>query len=228
MHLSDTQCERFFRLFYSLLNYVNDEFNVLGEPFQPFEDDLGPEQIVELNRYIFSEEGGSAISRYVSANPDNLSGADLAQVATWSEVLPGLFVVLEHTAAYSVFFSDGCAFNVLGLSEDISHIITGELPATIETVLLPFDKYIVYGVSILQHSVSMGPGAMEIFHDEYTKFPGEGRLVTSSEGFMFESPRVKQRRARFKAEQSQLRCEPRKRRAETNHAKACTSVLSQD
>lgn len=107
----------------------------------------------------------------------------------------------------SVFFSDGCAFNVLVLSEDISHIITGELPATIKTVLLPFDKYIVCGVSILQHSVSMGSGAMEIFRDEYAKFLGEGRLVISSEGFMLESPRVKQRRARFEVEQSQLRAE---------------------
>lgn len=36
MHLSSVQCERFYRLFYSLLDFANKTRGVLSEPFESF------------------------------------------------------------------------------------------------------------------------------------------------------------------------------------------------
>ena len=191
MHLSPVQCKRFYNLFYSLLDYVNCTSNVLGESFAPFAGDLGSKQVTTLVNYIF-EENTDVIDCYLAANPDNLSASDLEQVNSWHEAFLGRFILIEHKAAHSAFLSDGCVFNVIGLTADLSTVLC-DAPTIAETVLLPFERYIVYGVNITEYSLDVEPEILDTLFAEYDRLLDAQCVATSPQEFIAEAPQCRQR-----------------------------------
>ncbi|MGN0038149.1 MAG: hypothetical protein ACI36Y_03310 [Coriobacteriales bacterium] len=205
MHLTDAQSERFYRVYYSLLEYANDTFDILGEFFEPFDEVTGPEQILDLSLFIFGGgdvDGGAEpdpaitekiIDSYIAANPLHLGEADLRQVAQWKSALADVFHVMEHTAASSAFMLDGeCLFNAIGLTRDVSAAVRNT-PAIVRTVLLPFDNAIVYGTTIRDFNVEIGPNMLGRLQGEYAELKAKGPKATSADEFLREAPLCKQR-----------------------------------
>lgn len=193
MHLSRSQALRFFRLFYSLLDYVNEKHGVLGEPFDPMNDDLRGEQVGELSYFIF-EDHRDVIDAFIRENPSGMDAADLGQIARWKEALSGSFTIVEHGPHGSVFMGNHRLFNVRGISQDISDMVR-DVPTPVSTVLLPFDGCIVYGVSIARYPVGLGPGILGIISDEYRELLAKGGPVATDEEFLKVSPLCRVRAA---------------------------------
>lgn len=193
MHLSPSQCKRFYKLFYSLLDYANVTFDILGEPFVPYAGELGTQQVTTLVHHVF-EENPAAIDRYIAANPDRLSASDLEQIDSWHNALFGRFILIEHKAAHAAFLAEDCIFNVIGLTMNL-HKVLPNAPTVAETVLLSFDRYIVYGVNITEYNLDLAPEFIDALYDEYHRLLDEQRVATSAQEFLVEASLCRQRRA---------------------------------
>lgn len=193
MHLSPSQCKRFYKLFYSLLDYANVTFDILGESFAPYAGDLGTQQVTALSRYVF-EENPDVIDRYIADNPDHLSARELRQVDDWHAAFPSRFILIEHKAAHAAFLAEDYVFNVTGLTMNL-HKVLPNAPTVAETVLLPFDCYIVYGVNMTEYNLDLAPELIDVLYDEYHRLLDEQRVATSAQEFLVEAPLCRQRRA---------------------------------
>lgn len=93
--------------------------------------------------------------------------------------MPGRYVIFGHSTTRSTFYFEGQAFGVVGLTRDISDVVSS-IPALVETVLLPFEDVVIYGVSIAECPVSIGPGMVQIFRSELAKLEQRNDVVTSA------------------------------------------------
>lgn len=144
MHLTPAQLKRFTRLFYSLLVFANDKYDVLGEPFAPWED-YGADQIADLSQFVF-EDHREVISQYVAENPDELADSALEQIEQWDKAaFADAFFVVEVSKECTMLIGDELLFNVTGLDCEAA-VDLGQAGDAIFTVLLPFEDRIVYGV----------------------------------------------------------------------------------
>jgi len=95
--LSEESEQRFLDLYAHLLVYVNDRFDVIEEIEtvadleQHYTDELLP-----LRNTLYNESTTDLIEDFVEENPPDLSGADLEQIAAWTDFVAGEFVVVRY------------------------------------------------------------------------------------------------------------------------------------
>lgn len=178
MHLGYQQYKRFFRLFHPLLCYVNEQRQVVDEPFEPGSPDADELDAQDVLDELWADR--SLIDAFVSDNPAGLGERDLAQVLQWKDAVDGYFVVVEHLPQFSVFLGDGFAFGVTGLGKDLARLIPFT-PAPVRTALIPFDGLIVYASTLNLMNGRFGDAFDEIVEEGLDVALSEHPLVTTSE-----------------------------------------------
>ena len=105
MNLPPPDAERFFRLFRSVLAFVNREKGVVPGA-ETAEDVAGiaAPQVAAIRDAIHAERG--VLSRYVGGNPDGFGREDLVVVGSWKGMLSGNFFVVRYLKKYAVFLSE--------------------------------------------------------------------------------------------------------------------------
>ena len=102
--LSEESEQRFLDLYAHLLVYVNDRFDVIEEIEtvadleQHYTDELLP-----LRNTLYNESTTDLIEDFVEENPPDLSGADLEQIAAWTDFVAGEFVVVRYREDDAIF-----------------------------------------------------------------------------------------------------------------------------
>src|SRR6266568_3507631 len=146
MRLPLQETERFYRIWFALLHYVNMQLqHVQTFPATPDEETVSSEVIVQVRDALWANDG--LRERFITDNPAHLSAADLALVASWQYRVAGLFSIFRSLQKYTIFLSHTTpahAYGVLGLVSTIEETVPLPLPVYTQAVLLPFGHQIIY------------------------------------------------------------------------------------
>ena len=127
-------------------------------------------------------DSATLLDEFIAQNPAHLSEGDLAIAASWRQRVKGPFFIFRHLKKYSVFLTEGRppkAFGVLGLVSSLEDTVPWPLPIYVDTVLLPFDKHIIYDSLLTPYNVSFGSGIRRSLNDAYREAQERGGVIST-------------------------------------------------
>jgi hypothetical protein len=181
MHLSRNEVERFYRIWFPLLYYVNQKRQLVDYfPSAWGKASVEPSAAVTLRDALWADD--ALRETFIAENPAKLAPADLALVASWKYRVVGDFFVLRYLKKYTVFLSGGKpvrAYAVLGLVSPIEDIVGPYLPVYVKAVLLPFEGKIIYDSLLAPYNVSFGGGIRRDLNASYRYVQEHEGIITT-------------------------------------------------
>jgi len=181
MSLSSEQVEHFYRIWFALLRFVNEQLQLISDfPVSEEEGTIPPAKAMELRDALWADD--TLLEQFVATNPAGLSSSDLALVDSWHHRKAGSFYIFRTLKAYTVFLTDRApqhAYGVQGLISPIEDLTPVPLPVYTEAVLLPFEGQIIYDSILRPFPVSFGPGIRGRLNDEYRNAQEREGIITS-------------------------------------------------
>lgn len=170
--LSADECKLFYEIWYGLMGYVNEWKNVVRAKIKPEYPNPVSDVIVHKVREVLWENP-ELIDEYIRET--ELPQEKIEILKLWrTNHKKGMFFILEYQPEYAVIIGtneqgEDRLYGVKGISNAIANTLHRELPAQIETVLLPFKGKIIYDSFISTMQVKYAEGARETFRKMYDK-----------------------------------------------------------
>jgi hypothetical protein len=179
MTLEAYEVQQFYRIWFPLLNYVNEQRNLSPEfPEAWRRHNVAPEVALPLQTAVWKDD--TLREGFIRDNPADLSDEDLAMVDSWQHRVGDKFILLRHLKRHSVFLgSDNKGYAVLGITDRLDEILLQLPPVMVYTVLIPFGDRIIYDGIIGPYNLSFGSGYRSSFNDTYRDIQERGGLITS-------------------------------------------------
>jgi hypothetical protein len=181
MILKPEETMRFYRIWFRLLHYVNEQRHVVPS-FPAVWDGSKVETDVayKVRQVVWADDALRAA--FIAENPAGLPPEDLALVASWDFHVAGDFYVFRSLKKYTVLLSRTSptrAYGVLGLFSPFEDLIPLPPPTLIQTVLLPFEDKIIYDGLLSGYNVIFGSGIRSSLNDEYRDIKERDAIITS-------------------------------------------------
>jgi len=181
MKLSKEEVELFYKLYHSLLLYVNEKFDIVKGINSPRDFKRCPiEEINNIRDRLY--EHPALINSFVIENPLNLSSDELKIISNWKNFVKGSFLIFRYLKDYTIFLSPDeppKAYGVLALTSTFKEMLGPYLPIMVEAVLLPFNDKIVYDSILIPYPVTFGSGIRRSFNEAYQKAKSRFGIITS-------------------------------------------------
>jgi hypothetical protein len=181
MQLSPQDTERFYRIWWPLLHYVNAERRIVPELLTtPEKATLSGQEARPIRDVLWKYD--ELREAFIAKNPASLSAADLAMVASWDNRIQGKFFIFRYLSKHTVFLAHTelpQAYGVLGLMSPVQAVISQPLPILIDAVLLPFENKIIYDGMLVPYSVIFGSGIRNSLNEAYRTVQERGGVTTT-------------------------------------------------
>ncbi len=184
MNLSPAEVERFYRIWWLLLAYVNQHEKLLANFSKtPGVASVEKSEAARLRNALWASP--NYLQDFVARNPDRLAQTDLALVASWHHRVQGKFFIMRQLKKHCIFLlqseQQNRAYGVLGLVSPIEDILPMAPPILVETVLLPWEGKIIYDGLLQASAIHFGSGIRRSLTDSLRCATESGRLLTSLE-----------------------------------------------
>jgi hypothetical protein len=183
MNLSPDESQRFYRIWWSLLSYVNGQTNLgIDFPKYPLIDGVDVQDALKIRNALW--ESPDYLQGFIEHNPDGLPECDLVLAASWSRRVSGNFYVMRHLKKHSIFLSRSnqpVAYGVIGIVSALEDCLHPPPPVLIKAVLLPFEGKIIYDGLISSYSISFGSGIRRNLMQDLRRATELNGLITSLE-----------------------------------------------
>ncbi len=183
MQLPPEQVSRFYRVWFELLHFVNEQRQLAPDfPEDPIEGSVSTSDALELRNALWADD--ALRESFIATNPADLSPDDLALVASWQYRVDGKFFIVRHLKKYSVFLSEqpaAHAYGVLGLVSPIEEVVIYPVPVYTHAVLLPFEGQITYDGLLEPYAITFGPGFRSGVNEAYRNAQEREGIVTTLE-----------------------------------------------
>ena len=180
MHLSESEVERFYRIWFPLLHYVNQHRKVVTSFPKAWRDaHIPPEVAVPVRDALWEDD--ALREAFVTENPARLSQDDLALVDSWRYRVEDNFFIFRHLKKYTIFIdgsSPAHAYGVLGITGPLEEIIGPYLPIYVKAVLIPFEDRIIYDSLLSSYPILFGGGYRRSLKDTYRDIQERGGIMT--------------------------------------------------
>jgi len=181
MKLPEAEVDLFYKLYYSLLVYINQKLNI-AEDINSLEDlKFHPlEKINKLRDRLYKQP--ELINAFVTDNPLNFSSEELKIISVWKNYVKGKFIIFRYLKNYTVFLSTDepvKAYGVMALNTTFEEMVGSYLPIMADIVLLPFRNKITYDTIFFPYSVSFGGGMRRRLNDDYQEAKSKFGIITS-------------------------------------------------
>ena len=180
MLITAEEAKLFFSLYPSLIGYAAARSGGIGGIADGKSFKAAPrEKQGEARDHLL--ENMNCISEFVEENPDGFREQELSHVLDWSRFIRGNFFIERDLKNYTVFLRDDNppkAYGVLGLADEISHMVPLALPIMVEAVLLPWQGRIVCDGLISFYNMYLGGGIQTNLRETYRKAKASG-IITS-------------------------------------------------
>lgn len=101
MNLSAQETERFYRIWWPLLHYINTQRQIVPDlPAEPGEGTISSQDAHQVRKVLW--ESDSLREVFIAKNPANLPDADLNLAASWQYRVAGQFFIFRHLKKYTV------------------------------------------------------------------------------------------------------------------------------
>jgi hypothetical protein len=183
MPTSQLIADRFYTLWHSLLFFANERQRLV--PASRVRDvaaitQLPIAEVAKIRKAIWDND--HLREDFIEQNPADLSGADLAIVASWHHRRAGKFFVFRHLKRHSIFIDDRTPVQVYavgGLYSPMADVVGPYLPVLAEAVLLPFEDQIIYDGVLVPYNITFGSGIRGNLTDIYRDAKERSAIITS-------------------------------------------------
>lgn len=180
MHLSEGEVERFYRIWFPLLHFVNRHRNVVPAfPREWRNAGVSPEVVVPVRDALWEDD--ALREAFITENPAKLSRDDLALVKSWKHRVKDNFFILRHLNKYTVFIDGSTpanAYGVRGIMGPLEEIVGPYLPIYVEAVLIPFEDGIIYDSLLSSYPIHFGGGYSRSLKETYRDIQERGGIIT--------------------------------------------------
>ena len=181
MRLSPQDIERFYRMWFAVLHYVNAQLHMVPDfPEAPDQESVSTEVAVQLRDALWAHD--DLRERFIADNPAHLSAADLAVIESWQYRVADTFSIVRSLQKYTIFLSHTSpahAYGVLGLVSTIEETLPLPLPVYAQAILLPFEHHIIYDSLIISYNVVLGPGIRRDLREQFRTLQEREGIITS-------------------------------------------------
>ncbi|MBW2069143.1 MAG: hypothetical protein JRI31_09790 [Deltaproteobacteria bacterium] len=181
MKLPKEDVELFYKLYHSLLAYVNRKFDIVKGINSPGDFRECPiEEIDKVRDKLYNHP--ELIDSFVAENPLNFSSEELEIISSWKNFVRGRFLIFRYLKKYTIFLDPDDppkAYGVLALISTFEELVGPHLPVMVEATLLPFKNKIVYDSILIPYCVTFGSGIRRSFNDAYQEAKSRFGIITS-------------------------------------------------
>lgn len=179
MKLPAEDADLFFKLMWSLQNYVNLKMAILPDVSDTDEyRSLPPNETLGVRNALY--DNIHLIDSYVEENPEDLPLEELEIVKGWKKFRRGDFFIERVLKKHAIFIGDNQVYAVLGLYESLKDLLPYvRLPYYATAVLLPFKGKIVYDGMLEGYPISIGGGIKSHLRETYMAAKQNGRIIES-------------------------------------------------
>lgn len=179
MQLPRNDIELFYKLFHSLLAYVNGKLHILAGLNSRHDFRKFPlEEIKKVRDKLY--EHPELIDAFVAENPCKFSPAELEIVKSWNHFIRSAFYAFRYLKPYTVFLDSKAdrAYGVLALNSPFQEMFPF-LPIMVETALLPFKGRIIYDSLFVSYSITFGRNIRQNLAESYNKAKAQYGIIES-------------------------------------------------
>jgi hypothetical protein len=179
MNLPESDVRLFFRLYHSLLLYVNNRYKILEGLHRPSDlHKLDPEDLKKLKDRLYGTP--DLIDSFVKDNPENLPSDEQEIASTWKNFVRDRFYIVRHLKNHTVFLDSSHppkAYGVLGMITSFEEMMGPGLPIMVDATLLPFRNQIIYDGTLLSFNIIFGSGIRRRINDSYSQAKSLGIIT---------------------------------------------------
>ena len=181
--LSSEECKLFYETWYGLMGFVNERKNVIKAKIKPEYPNTVSDMMIHKVREILWEKP-ELIDEYIIKTELPQEKIDILKL--WrTNYKKGMFFILEYQPEYAVAIApderdEDRLYGIKGISSSVANTLGRNLPAQIETVLLPFKGKIIYDSFMSSMPIGFGEGAKAAFREMHNKAIKYG-IITSLE-----------------------------------------------
>lgn len=167
MKLKPDEAALFFRLFFPLLDYVNEKYKV-----EPNLERISASEKIDLRKIFnvaqFLWKRPQLLDEYLQMS--DASDEDGRIILGWKRRISGTFIIERHLKKGSVFIfaNDNSVYMVNGIFSDWNEMLGGApLPIMVEATLIPFKDVIISDGMVSVSNVHFGRNYSDVFKDLY-------------------------------------------------------------
>ncbi|RLG13343.1 MAG: hypothetical protein DRN71_05015 [Candidatus Nanohalarchaeota archaeon] len=155
MKLTADEIGEFFKLYKSLIFYINTKKKLIDGLESPYDVDMSND-IAELRNFAVKDH--SLIDSFVGENPFKFTDDELKTVESWKKGILSKFLIVKYDKDYTMFFHPETrrCYGVLYLNDSFGKMLGPYLPVHLETWIIPFNGKIIYDGLILSSPISFG------------------------------------------------------------------------
>ena len=144
-HLSNEDADEFFDIYFALLEYTNNKYNIndLKKIYKKLH--LDQEKVLEISDYMFDHP--NIIDEFIKENPYNFSEEEINVTKDFKKhVKSNFLMIVGFDKDYTkILAEDGKLYMVKGLRSNIDEVVSRELiPTLISTTLIMFKGTIYF------------------------------------------------------------------------------------
>ncbi len=179
--LSHEECRLFYETWFGLMSFVNERKSVIKAKIKPEYPNPVTDMMVHKVREVLWEKP-ELIDEYISET--ELPQERIGILKLWrTNHKKGMIFILEYQPEFAVAIApneqgEDRLYGIKGISNSVANTLQRNLPAQIETVLLPFKGKIIYDSFMSSMPISYAEGAKAAFREMYAKAIKHG-IITS-------------------------------------------------
>jgi len=182
MLIDPNEGRQFYRLYWSLMLFVNQRLKVTGVyPSTSEEFSLLSDNLRFKVREAFLAEI-DLLQTFITENPAHLLPEELDIIASWKHFVAGEFFLLKQLSQYAVFLSSAdppVAYGVLALALPFEQVVRRGFPALLKVLLLPFNGKIIYDGIMSGYNISFGPGLRRSLNERFLEAQERSGIITT-------------------------------------------------
>ena len=178
--LPEEDVKLFYKLFFGLLDYVNEKKKVNDLKDLAKQKSMNPNDVKDIARAVWQDT--SLIDAYLSERGSVLPSEEQAILRSWKRVLSGRFIIERNLKKGSVLINveDNSVYLVRGIITSLEEMFYYQaLPVMMDAELLPFKGVIITDGLVYPLNIFMGGGVRKSLKDAYNSAKKRGQIHTS-------------------------------------------------
>lgn len=175
------QVDRFYKIWWALLYFVNEELKVVPSlSGNERKDNINGRLAVKVRDVLWKHE--KILDKFVTKNPAQLSPDDLMIVESWKYHLYGQFIIFKALKKHAIFISQDKRMDVFAvkcLYSSFEEIFGSHFPILVETALLPFGNEIITDGLLPSSNLMFGSGIRAELKDIYDDAKERNAIITT-------------------------------------------------
>ena len=181
MTLSPEDGKLFYKLWFPLLDYVNEKKKVNDLKDIATAEELDPAKVKEVANVLWNDP--NVIDEYLSEEVSvEMARENREIISSWKRCVQGRFLMERHLKKGTIFISMDTeeVYQVQGIISSWEEMFYGApMPLVIGATFIPFRKCIISDGLVMPYNIIIGSGMKRVFKDIYMSAKKNGTIHQS-------------------------------------------------